>query len=79
MTLRPASGIAPASAIPRKATRSNVPVARWSRTMPMRRPTSPAFVVQNALSAARAASGLRYQNPISRYEQTPTSSQHMKS
>ncbi len=45
----------------------------------MIRPTSPTFVVQNALSAARAASGLRYQNPIRRYEQTPTSSQHMKS
>ncbi len=47
--------------------------------MPMSRPTSPALVVQKALSAARAASGLRYQKPISRYEQTPTSSQQMKS
>ena len=47
--------------------------------MPIRSPTSPALVVQNALSAARAASGLRYQNPINKYEQTPTSSQHMKS
>ena len=45
----------------------------------MSSPTSPAFVVQNALTAARAASGLRYQKPISRYEQTPTSSQQMKS
>ena len=45
----------------------------------MSRPTSPAFVVQNALTAARAASGFWYQNPISRYEQRPTSSQQMKS
>jgi len=29
--------------------------------------------------AAAAASGFRYQNPMSRYEQSPTSSQKMKS
>jgi hypothetical protein len=32
----------------------------------MRNPTSPSFVVQNALTAARAASGFQYQNPMSR-------------
>jgi hypothetical protein len=47
--------------------------------MPTSSPTSPAFVIQNALTAARAASRFRYQNPISRYEQRPTSSQPMKS
>ena len=31
------------------------------------------------MSAAREASGFRYQNPISRYEQTPTSSQAQSS
>jgi len=43
----------------------------------MMKPRSPAFVVQNAFTAARAASGFWYQNPIRRYEQSPTSSQKM--
>jgi hypothetical protein len=47
--------------------------------MPMSSPTSPSFVIQNAFSAACAASGFQYQNPISRYEQRPTSSQQMNS
>ncbi len=46
--------------------KSNVPVIRHSSTMPISKPTSPSFVVQNAFTAARAADGLRYQKPISR-------------
>ena len=53
----------------------NVPVADQSMTMPATNPRSPSLVIQNALSAARAAEGRSYQNPMSRYEQSPTSSQ----
>ncbi|OPX60884.1 MAG: hypothetical protein A4E30_01069 [Methanomassiliicoccales archaeon PtaB.Bin215] len=38
--------------------------------------TSPTLVTKNAFLAARAAEGLSYQKPMSRYEQRPTSSQN---
>ncbi|OPY53998.1 MAG: hypothetical protein A4E51_01038 [Methanosaeta sp. PtaU1.Bin055] len=47
--------------------------------MPARNMTSPTLVTRKAFLAAEAAEGFRYQNPIKRYEQRPTSSQNMKS
>ena len=41
--------------------KSNVPAWRQRSTMPINSPTSPAFVTQKALTAARAASGRWYQ------------------
>ena len=64
-----------AAAAAKSAVKSKVPVARQSKTMPVTNPTSPSLVVQNALTAARAAAGRSYQKPMSRYEQSPTSSQ----
>ena len=45
-------------------------------SMPSRNPKSPTRVTINAFFAAAAADGRVYQNPISRYEQSPTSSQN---
>ena len=42
-------------------------------------PKSPNLVTMNAFFAAAAAAGRSNQNPISRYEETPTSSQKMNS
>ena len=41
----------------------------------MRKPRSPSRVTKKAFIAARAAEGLWYQNPMSRYEERPTNSQ----
>ncbi len=43
--------------------------------IPSANPTSPTRLTMNAFLAARAAERLWYQNPISTYEQKPTSSQ----
>ncbi len=51
----PASGMALVAASERSSVRSNVPVTCHSITIPTRRPTSPALVIQNAFTAARAA------------------------
>ena len=59
----PASGSAPFSTSTRSSARSNVPDWRHSSTIPTSSPTSPALVIQNALTAARAASGLWYPEP----------------
>ena len=61
MTPSPASGIAPASASWSSWRKSKVPVSLQSSTMPISMPTSPALVIQKALTAALAASGLVYQ------------------
>ncbi len=45
----------------------------------MSRPRSPSRVTMNAFLAAAAADGRRNQNPMSRYDDTPTSSQKAKS
>ena len=46
---------------PKSAGNSKVPVAAHSITMPMMKPRSPSLVIQNALTAARAAAGRSYQ------------------
>src|SRR5262249_47031370 len=69
------TGSVPAEAMPNSVRKSNVPVADHSMTMPATNPRSPSLVIQNALTAARAADGRSYQKPISRYEHSPTSSQ----
>ena len=56
---------------------SNVPVALNSRMMPISSPTSPIRVVTNAFFAASAAERRSYQNPISRYDPSPTNSHAM--
>ena len=59
------------------ADMSNVPVALNSMIMPMSKPTSPIRVVTNAFLAASAAGRRSYQNPMSRYDPSPTSSHAM--
>ena len=49
-----------------------------SRPSPTSIPTSPIRLTMNALLAASQLIFSSYQKPISRYEQTPTSSQKMK-
>ena len=46
--------------------------------IPSANPTSPTRLTMNAFLLARAAEGLRYQNPMSRYDDRPTSSQATK-
>ena len=48
-------------AFSKSSVNSNVPVADHRSTMPMMKPTSPSLVIQNALTAARAAAGRSYQ------------------
>ena len=43
--------------------------------MPSRKPKSPMRLTMNAFFPASAAEGFAYQNPMSRYEQSPTPSQ----
>ena len=57
MIERPATGIALDAASERSSVKSNVPVRRHSMTIPISKPTSPALVIQNAFTAARAADG----------------------
>ena len=47
--------------------------------MPSKKKISPTRVVRNAFFAAAAADGFWYQNPINKYEVSPTSSQNTKS
>ena len=53
----------------------SVPAAVTSSSMPRRNPKSPIRLTMNAFFPASAAAGRSYQNPISRYEQSPTPSQ----
>ena len=62
-------------AFAKSSGRKKVPVAPHKSTMPIANPTSPNLVTQKAFTAALDASGLVYQNPMRRYEQSPTSSQ----
>ena len=55
------------------------PVAKISAKMPNMNGTSPIRVVMNALMAAFEFSFSSYQCPISRYEQTPMTSQPTRS
>ena len=52
-----------------------IPVAKINAKMPNMNGTSPTRVVMNALIAAPEFAGSSYQCPISRYEQTPITSQ----
>ena len=65
----------------RPSTPSNerVPNVANITISPIRKPRSPIRLTTNAFLAAAAALGRVNQNPISRYEQRPTSSQPMKS
>jgi len=58
---RPVRASLPPWAISNSSEKSKVPVRLHSITMPIRKPTSPALVTQNAFTAARAASGRWYQ------------------
>ena len=55
--------------------KSKVPNVVKTRSMPRMKPKSPIRLTTNAFLPASAADGLRNQNPISRYEQSPTPSQ----
>ena len=55
-----------------------VPRLVQSKPRPTSIPTSPTRLTMNALLAASQLTFSSYQKPISRYEQTPTSSQKMK-
>ncbi|MNY27638.1 hypothetical protein D3C86_1615520 [compost metagenome] len=50
---------------------------RYNSKIAINKPTSPMRVTMNAFLAAAFASGLKYQNPTSKKEHTPTSSQKM--
>ena len=65
----------PRSAKSKISVMSNVPASRHSKSMPIRKPTSPIRVVMNAFFAASAAERRSHQNPISKNEQNPTPSQ----
>ena len=58
---RPASASPPPCASSKSSAKSKVPVRLQSITMPIRKKTSPALVIQKAFTAARAASGRWYQ------------------
>ena len=58
--------------------KSNVPRLAQSKPRPTSIPTSPTRLTMNALLAASQLTFSSYQKPISKYEQTPTSSQKMK-
>ncbi len=54
---------------------SSVPKAKYSRNMPSRNPASPMRLVMNAFLPAAAFSGSSNQNPMRRYDASPTPSQ----
>ena len=54
---------------------SSVPNAWYNTNIPSRKPASPTRLVMNALVPARALSGSSNQNPINRYDASPTPSQ----
>ena len=72
-----ASG-ARAPALSAMSTRSRLPNAWKMKIIPRMSPASPMRFTTNAFRPAAEALSLRYQNPISRYEQSPTPSQPMK-
>ncbi len=55
--------------------KSSVPKIRKTSSIPRRNPKSPIRFTMNAFLPASAADRFRNQNPISRYEQSPTPSQ----
>ncbi len=57
--------------------KSSVPKVAKIASMPSMKPKSPMRLTRNAFLPASAAVCLRNQNPISRYEQSPTPSQPM--
>src|SRR5687767_14203670 len=65
----------PASTAARISPMLNVRNIDHSTITPMIKPTSPSLDVRNALIAALEFSCSSHQNPMSRKEQTPTSSQ----
>jgi hypothetical protein len=58
---RSSTGSVPFEPIWNSVQKSKVPVADHSITMPATKPRSPSLVIQNALTAARAAAGRSYQ------------------
>ena len=56
----------PVSARSNSSAKTKLPPADQRKISPSAKPTSPRRVVQNAFIAARVASGLAYQKPISR-------------
>ncbi len=62
------------AAEPKIASKSSVPNRNTSTASPTSIKVSPIRVVMNAFLAASAFSVLSNQNPISRYEQSPTPS-----
>ena len=67
--------IAPAAASSLIAAMSSAPVFDQMSTTASRNAKSPKRVTMNAFFAAAAAAGRSNQNPISRYDASPTSSQ----
>src|SRR5205823_1947276 len=59
--------------------KSSVPLRSYNQSIPRKNPMSPMRVVMNAFFAAAAALGRSIQNPMSKYEASPTSSQKMNS
>jgi hypothetical protein len=57
------------------ARKSSVPKLTKTRNIPSRKPASPMRLTMNAFLPASVALGRSNQNPISRYEQSPTPSQ----
>ncbi len=55
--------------------KSSVPKLTNTRNIPSRNPASPTRLTMNAFLPASVALGRSNQNPISRYEQSPTPSQ----
>ncbi len=56
-------------------SKSSDPVTVTSMNAPSMKPKSPMRLTMNAFFPASAAAGRSYQNPMSRYEQSPTPSQ----
>src|SRR5271169_6306937 len=66
-------------AAPKIVSKSVEPISAKIEKMPSAKPKSPTRLTTKALIAAAFADGRSYQNPINRYEHTPTPSQPKKS
>ena len=66
-------------AAPKTASYCSDPVYMNRHAMPIRNPRSPTRLTRNAFKFARIADSRSNQNPISRYDTTPTASQPKKS
>src|SRR5699024_3541003 len=73
--VRTSGGISPASKTAKICAQSKLPVWIKRSITAINKPISPIRVMIKAFLAARFASGLKYQKPIRRKEQTPTNSQ----